>query len=58
MELSVVLELGVIHAVVDNHIEQSRVDILLLAREEILFQVVADVSPFIFIVHMVCFIYK
>ena len=58
MELSVVLDLGVIQIVVDNHVEQSRIDILLLAREEILFQVFADVSPFIFIVHMVCFIYK
>ena len=57
MELSVILELGVIQIVVDNHVEQSRIDILLLAREEILAKVVGDLSAFIFIAHMVCFIY-
>ena len=58
MELSVVLELGVIQLVVDDHVEQSQVDIILLAFGELLIQVVGDLSGFIFIVHMVCFIYK
>ena len=57
MELSVVLELGVIKLVVYDHVEQSRVDIVPLALEELLVQVVCDLSPFI-LVHMVCFIYK
>ena len=57
MELSVVLELGVIELVLLDHVEQSLVDIVLLAWEEVLVKVVGDLSPFIR-VHMVCFIYK
>ena len=47
MELSVVLELGVVQIVVDDHVEQTRVDICPLAREELLIRVVGDLSPFI-----------
>ena len=58
MKRFVVLELGVIQLVLLDHVEQSLVDIILLAWEEILVKVVEDLSPFICRVHMVCFIYK